>query len=177
MPSWTRVGHDFWGLLGGKTQVLKMFSWQLFHFVSKSVKSSKIWFLYYQNAFRGFRKIAKSMKKYETSIKNWSPRWSASWHRFSFDFCGSWRPCWPPRWHQNPEKIKTSRPLRRKRWRCAFLLEFSTVKWHSGTPQILCLSLGILMSNAYRRFQLNHGFFSVLGANMHPCWHLKSMKK
>ena len=32
------------------------------------------------------------------------------------------------------------------------------------------------MSNAYRRFQLNHGFFSLLGANMHPCWHPKSMK-
>ena len=33
------------------------------------------------------------------------------------------------------------------------------------------------MSNAYRRFQLNHGFFSLLGANMTSCWHPKSMKK
>ena len=32
------------------------------------------------------------------------------------------------------------------------------------------------MSNAYRRFQVNHGFFSLLGANMHPCWHPKSTK-
>ena len=38
------------------------------------------------------------------------------------------------------------------------------------------MSLGILVSNAYRRFQLNHEFFSLLGANMHPCWHPKPMK-
>ena len=32
------------------------------------------------------------------------------------------------------------------------------------------------MANANRRFQVNHGFFSLLGANMHPSWHLKTME-
>ena len=32
------------------------------------------------------------------------------------------------------------------------------------------LSIGILVSNAYRRFCVNHGFFCILGANMDPTW-------
>ena len=43
-------------------------------------------------------------------------------------------------------------------------------------PQNLYLSLGILMSNAYRRFQHRHNFLFLLGANMAPCWPPKSWK-
>ena len=38
-----------------------------------------------------------------------------------------------------------------------------------GRPQSLYLSLGILVSNAYRRFQHRHRILFVLGANMAPC--------
>ena len=58
---------------------------------------------------------------------------------------------------------------------CIFI-RFFDPKMTSGTPKIQCLSLGVLVSNAYRRFQLNHGFFSLLGANMTSSWHPKSMK-
>ena len=43
-----------------------------------------------------------------------------------------------------------------------------------GRPQNLYLSLGIRVSNAYRRFQDKHQILFMLGANMSPCWHSKS---
>ena len=43
----------------------------------------------------------------------------------------------------------------------------------SWRPQNLYLSLGILMPNAYLRFQHRHNFLFLLGANMAPFWHSK----
>ena len=45
-----------------------------------------------------------------------------------------------------------------------------------GRPQNLYLSLGIPVSNAYRRFQHRHRILFVLGANMAPCWPPKCWK-
>ena len=45
-----------------------------------------------------------------------------------------------------------------------------------GRPQSLYLSLGIPVSNAYRRLQHRHRNLFVLGSNMGPCWPSKSRK-
>ena len=43
-------------------------------------------------------------------------------------------------------------------------------------PRCLYLSLGILLSNAYRHFQHRRRILFVLAANMAPCWLPKSWK-
>ena len=55
----------------------------------------------------------------QKSIKNWSPRWIASWHRFLVDFGGFWEACWPPKSSQERKKIdwKTHRKNDEKKMR------------------------------------------------------------
>ena len=76
--------------------------------------------------------------------------------------------------HRNPENIEKSMAPRGRRFQGGFLMVF--VSKQPGRPQSLYLSLGILLSNAYRRLQHRHRNLFVLGGNMAPCWPSKSRK-
>ena len=91
--------------------------------------------------------------------------------------CGAKRrACWPPWYHQNPEKMKKVSLSDASGADVQFYSTFG-LRWHPGAPQNQDLSLGILLSNAYRRCEVNHWFFCLLGPNMHPCWYPKSSKR
>ena len=75
-----------------------------------------------------------------------------------------------------PKKKKNKCCSKRQKVPKRFFDGFRVEDKQRWRPQNLYLSLGILMSSAYRRFQVDHGFFSILGAHMEPCWHQKSTK-
>ena len=63
--------------------------------------------------FRGSKLGAKTDQK---SIKIWSPRWGASWHRFLMHFCRFWEASWEGKSSQDRLKIDPKRH-RKKSWK------------------------------------------------------------
>ena len=73
---------------------------------------------------------------------------------------------------KSTKKVEKSRPLKRKRCRGAFFYIFEPKMTLGNTPN----SVFERMNPRVKCISLHHGFFSLLGAKMGPCWHPKSKK-
>ena len=65
--------------------------------INRALAAAGAWFLRVQ----GLKLASKINQK---SIKNWSPRWIASWHRFLVDFDGFWEASWGGKSSQERKK-------------------------------------------------------------------------
>ena len=73
-----------------------------------------------------------------------------------------------PKMAANPQKIEKNVAPKGRWFRNDFLMVFWSKISSQGDPKSV-FELGILVSNAYRRFQQRHRILFVLGANMAPC--------
>ena len=97
---------QFWSIFGGKMEacwhqnrIKNRCQLRKADFAKSIEKQMNFhWFLW----FWGSKLASKIDQK---SIKNWSPRWMASWHRFLVDFGGFWEPSWEGKSSQERSKI------------------------------------------------------------------------
>ena len=85
--------------------------------VRKAIISRIVVFPKEKQWFWGFGASKLDIKINLKSIRNWRPRWIASWHRFLVDFGGLWEATWDAKSSQERKKIdwKTHRKNNEKK--------------------------------------------------------------